>query len=95
VLARINRTAEAEAALAALPPRGFSYQRALVLHGLGRNEAAFAELRKAIDEKLVHVTFLGVDPDWDALRRSESFRELAKRVNLLEVSDRVAARYVR
>ena len=95
VLARINRTAEAEAALAALPPRGFSYQRALVLHGLGHNEAAFAELRKAIDEKLVHVTFLGVDPDWDALRRSEAFRELAKRVNLLEVSDRVAARYVK
>jgi serine/threonine protein kinase len=93
VLARMNRTAEAEAALAALPSTGASYQRALVLYGLGRNEAALDELRRAIDDKLPHVTFLGVDPIWDALRGSERFRQLAKRVNLLEVSDQVRERY--
>ena len=95
VLARMNRTADAEAALAALPPTGASYQRAMVLHALGRNDAALLEIGKAIDEKKPHVTFLGIDPMWDALRRDERFRQLAKRVNLLEVSDRVAERYVK
>ena len=95
VLARMNRIPEAEAALAALPAKGSSYQRALVLHALGRNEAALDELDQAIKEKIVHATFLGVEPAWDALRRSDRFRGLAKRVNLLEVSDRVAARYVK
>ena len=93
VLARMNRIAEAEAALAALTPTGASYQRAMVLHALGRNDAALLELGKAIDEKETHVTFLGIDPMWDALRHDQRFRKLAERVNLLEVSDRVAQRY--
>ena len=37
------------------------------------------------------VTFIGVDPTWDGLRGWQPFRDAAKRVNLLEVSDRIAA----
>lgn len=37
------------------------------------------------------VTFVGVDPKWDALRAFQPFRDVARRVNLLDVSDRTAA----
>ena len=94
VLARMNRVAEAEAALAALPPTGL-YHRAAILHALGRDEQAIATLGDAIRNKIVHVTFLGVDPRWDTLRRSEAFRQQARHVNLLAVSDRAAERHVR
>jgi hypothetical protein len=46
-------------------------------------------LRAAIRGRDHRVTFLGVDPKWDALRGSAPFRGLLSEVNLLEVSDRV------
>jgi tetratricopeptide (TPR) repeat protein len=94
VLARMNRVAEADAALAALPASGI-YQRAVIQHALGREDQAIADLREAITQKAVHVTFLGVDPRWDTLRRSRGFREQLDRVRLVEVSDRIAQRYVK
>jgi tetratricopeptide (TPR) repeat protein len=91
-LAVMHRTAEAEAVLEQVPATA-PFQRALVLHALGRNDAALDQLRLAVDQRATHVSGLGVDPKWDALRRSEAFRQLAKRANLLEVSDRIADRY--
>ena len=93
-LARMNRMAEAESAFAEVPEEA-NYQRALVLLSMGRNDAALTELRTAIDKRMTHATGMGNDPKWDALRRNDVFRQLAKRVNLLEVSDAVAARYVK
>ena len=62
---------------------------ALVLHGLGRDDEAIQQLRRAFDNREPSMTFLGVDPKWDGLRTSPAFQELLSRVNLLEVSNRV------
>jgi tetratricopeptide (TPR) repeat protein len=91
-LARAGRRAEAEAALAKVPP-DHNYPRALILHALGRREEAVAELNTAVDDRMVMVTFLGVDPTWDTLRGWEPFRDVARRVHLLEVSDRIARQH--
>jgi hypothetical protein len=60
-----------------------------VLHALGREEEALEQLGEAIEDRDVFVTFLGVDPKWDDLRRSPAFREVLSRANLLEVSDAI------
>jgi hypothetical protein len=86
----VGRRVEAEEALGRVSPR-LGYARALGHHALGRREQAMVELNQAIDERSVLATFVGVDPRWDALRRWEPFRDAARRVNLLEVSDRIAA----
>jgi tetratricopeptide (TPR) repeat protein/TolB-like protein len=91
-LARMGRTQEAEAALAKVPPQQ-SYARAMSLLALGRRDEAVAELNRAVEDRSVLVTFLGVDPRWDAMRGFQPFRDVARRVNLLEVSDRIAALY--
>jgi DNA-binding winged helix-turn-helix (wHTH) protein/TolB-like protein/Flp pilus assembly protein TadD len=93
-LARIGRSAEAEAALSTLRRQALEqyvprHHEALLLHALGRDDEALHQLALAVDSHDVFVTFLGVDPKWDALRSSPAFRALAKRVNLLDVSDRV------
>jgi serine/threonine protein kinase/Tfp pilus assembly protein PilF len=87
VLARSGRRAEAEAALAEVPA-GFPYGRALALEAMDRGEEAMDELQAAIDARDPHVTFLGVDPRWDPARRRPTFRDVVRRVNLLDVSDR-------
>jgi tetratricopeptide (TPR) repeat protein len=95
-LAKAGRRAEAEETLERIRrqererwvPLHFS---ALVLHGLGRDDEANQQLRRALDNREPGMTFLGVDPKWDGLRTSPSFQELLSRVNLLEVSNRVLA----
>jgi serine/threonine-protein kinase len=89
-LAAVGRRREAEEALATIAPQQ-NYARALSLQALGRKEEAIAELSRAIDARMVMVTFIGVEPKWDALRGWQPFRDAARRVNLLEVSDRIAA----
>lgn len=92
-LARLGRTAEAEAVLAALraqrqqqyvPP----HHDALLLHALGRDDEALQRLRDAVDGRDMFVTFVGVDPKWDALRDRPEFRALVARASLLDVSER-------
>lgn len=92
-LARAGRRGEAEAALERI--RRLERETwvrplhaALVLHGLGRDEEALHELGRAVDGRDPAVTFLGVDPKWDALRASPSFQALMSRANLIEVSNR-------
>jgi serine/threonine protein kinase/tetratricopeptide (TPR) repeat protein len=86
-LARMNRPREAEALLAQLPP-DFHYGRAMVLHALGHDDDAVQGLHATVETRHPLATFLGVDPQWDAMRDRESFRNIAQRVNLLHVSDR-------
>jgi hypothetical protein len=95
-LARAGRRAEAEAILEGIHGRAREqYVKpvhvALVLHGLGRDDEALAQLRRAVEVRDVALTFLGVDPKWDELRGSPSFQAVLSRVNLLDVSNRVRA----
>jgi serine/threonine-protein kinase len=86
-LAHLGRCAEAEAVLEELRAR--QRNRALVLHALSRDDEALAEVARAIEARDVAVTFLGVDPRWDALRRHPSFISMLARVGLLEASNRL------
>ncbi len=93
-LAKANRRPEAETVLAQILSQArVSYVKpvhiALVLHGLGRDDEALAQLYRAIDIRDPTVTFLGVDPKWDGLRASPSFKDVLARANLLEVSNRI------
>jgi DNA-binding winged helix-turn-helix (wHTH) protein/TolB-like protein/Tfp pilus assembly protein PilF len=93
-LAAFGRSAEAEAALLTLRSQALEqyvprHHEALLLHALRRDDEALHQLALAVDSHDVFVTFLGVDPKWDELRASPAFRALVKRVNLLDVSDRV------
>ena len=91
-LARMNRIPQAETLLAEVPEHE-NYYRAVGLLGLGRTDSALAELRAAVEKRATNVTALGVAPLFDALRRSDQFRQILKQANLLEVSDRIADRY--
>ncbi len=93
-LGKSNRRAEAETVLAEILSQArASYVKpvhiALVLHGLGRDDEALAELHRAIEVRDPTVTFLGVDPKYDGLRDSPSFKDVLARANLLEVSNRI------
>ncbi len=92
VLASMGRRDEAETALAKIPP-AHHYARALALHALERNEEAMIALNKAVDDKTVQVSALGVQPKWDALRSFQPFRDVLKRVNQLDISDRTVAQF--
>jgi len=95
--ARLGKTSEAvamldelqaqEAAQVYVPPS----RKALLLHALGRDDEAFAQLRKAVEVRDVLVTFLGVSPLWDDLRGTRAFQEVLKQANLFEVSESVRA----
>ena len=87
LLAQSGRRAEAEEAIAAL--RGSPGHAALAWHALGSDDQAIRELQRAADARSVVVTFLGVDPRWDALRGTPEFDAILERVNLLDVSNRV------
>jgi tetratricopeptide (TPR) repeat protein len=91
-LARMNRILQAETLLAEVPEHE-NYYRAVGLLGLGRTDAALVELRAAVKRRVPNVTAMGVAPLFDALRRSDQFRQIVAQANLLEVSDRIANRY--
>jgi DNA-binding winged helix-turn-helix (wHTH) protein/Flp pilus assembly protein TadD len=57
-----------------------SYGLALVHAGLGQNDAAFASLNKAFDERSHWLVWLRLDPRWAALRRDPRFAELVSRM---------------
>ena len=50
--------------------------------GLDRTDEAFEWLTKAIDERSLHLVFLGVDPVFDALRPDPRFGALLKTIGL-------------
>ena len=86
-LARRELVDAAEALLAELrtdardryvPP----HHEALILHALGRDDEALDALERAVDVRDVFVTFLAVDPKWDALRHMPRFQAVLRRVNL-------------
>ena len=86
-LARMGRRQEAEALIEQI--RAQRSSPAILLHALGRDDEALAELRAAVAERSVSVTFLGVDPRWDDLRDLPAFQEVLSAANLLEVSNLV------
>ena len=95
-LAKAGRRAEAEAVLEWIHRQARTrytkpVHTALVLHALGRDDEALAQLTRAVDIRDLMLTFLGVDPKWDELRSSPAFQAVLARVNLLEVSNRVLA----
>jgi TolB-like protein/Tfp pilus assembly protein PilF len=56
--------------------------RALPRLGLGENGAALDTLEEALEVRDVRMTFLAVEPRWDALRVHPIFQQLLKRVGL-------------
>jgi len=86
-LVRMGRRPEAEAMIDRI--RAERSSPAILLHALGRDDEAAAQLRKAVSERSVSVTFLGVDPRWDDLRDSPAFQDVLSSGNLLDVSNRV------
>ena len=95
-LARAGRRAEAEAILERIRRQARERyvkptHEALVLHALGRDDEALAQLRRAVEVRDLTLTFLGVDPKWDELRGSPAFQAVLSHVNLLDVSNRVRA----
>ena len=86
-LVRMGRRREAEAMIETI--RADRSSPAILLHALGRSDEALAQLRAAVDERSVSVTFLGVDPRWDDLRDSPGFQDVLASANLLDVSKRL------
>ena len=85
-LVRMGRRREAEALIEKI--RADRSSPAILLHALGRNDEALAQLRAAVAARSVSVTFLGVDPRWDDLRDSPGFQDVLSSANLLDVSRR-------
>jgi serine/threonine-protein kinase len=56
--------------------------RSLTWLGLGESAAALEALEEALEERDVRLTFLAVEPRWDALRPHPTFQRLLKRVGL-------------
>jgi serine/threonine-protein kinase len=95
-LARSGRRAEALAVLQQVREREKSayvppHDIAMLLHGLGHDDQALAELNRAVDVRDVRLVRLGGHPHWDDLRGSAAFQAVLSRVNLLDVSSRVLA----
>jgi serine/threonine protein kinase/tetratricopeptide (TPR) repeat protein len=64
---------------------------ALVHYALGDEDNAIAQLEKAVDQKDVLLTFLGVSPLWDEWRDKPRFQQILDKVHLLGVSKAVSA----
>lgn len=84
LLAKMGDAAEARSILAMLedisrerfvPP----YAIALVHAGLGELEQTFEWLERALAAHDVHLTFLSIDPKWDAFRSDARFMDLLRR----------------
>lgn len=73
---------EALAELEALVAGRFvtSYGVALIHAGLGQNDAAFASLNKAFDERSNWLVWLRLDPRWNGLRSDPRFAQLVRRM---------------
>jgi TolB-like protein/Tfp pilus assembly protein PilF len=87
ILAQMGQRSEAEEAIRILtelskqkyvPP----YNIAIVHAGLGQFDAAIGWLEKAYDTRDVRLTFLAVEPKWDAMRCDPRFQALLKRLRL-------------
>jgi DNA-binding winged helix-turn-helix (wHTH) protein/TolB-like protein/Tfp pilus assembly protein PilF len=55
---------------------------AIVHHGLGEREEALAWMERAFEGRDVLLTFVAVDPKWEALRSDQRFVSLLERMNL-------------
>jgi DNA-binding winged helix-turn-helix (wHTH) protein/Flp pilus assembly protein TadD len=85
VAAAAGRSDEAQTILAELERLGrrkfvTSYGIALVHAGLRQDDAAFAALDKAFDERSHWLVWLRLDPRWNSLRADPRFAELVRRV---------------
>jgi DNA-binding winged helix-turn-helix (wHTH) protein/TolB-like protein/Flp pilus assembly protein TadD len=82
VSGRQAQAAEALGELERLSARRFvtSYGIALVHAGLGQNDAAFASLNNAFDERSNWLVWLRLDPRWNGLRSDPRFTELVSRM---------------
>ena len=56
--------------------------RALVLLGLGQRREVFESLEAAVEERDVRLSFLCVEPRWDALRGVPEFDRICRRIGL-------------
>ena len=76
------QAAEALGELERLSARRFvtSYGIALVHAGLGQNDAAFAALNNAFDERSNWLVWLRLDPRWNGLRSDPRFTQLVSRM---------------
>lgn len=76
------QAAEALGELERLSARRFvtSYGIALVHAGLGQNDAAFASLNNAFDERSNWLVWLRLDPRWNGLRSDPRFTQLVSRM---------------
>jgi DNA-binding winged helix-turn-helix (wHTH) protein/TolB-like protein len=82
VSGRQAQAAEALGELERLSTRRFvtSYGIALVHAGLGQNDAAFASLNNAFDERSNWLVWLRLDPRWNGLRSDPRFAQLVSRM---------------
>jgi DNA-binding winged helix-turn-helix (wHTH) protein/TolB-like protein/lipoprotein NlpI len=82
VAGRPAQALEALAELEKLSARRFvtSYGVALVYAGLGQNDAAFAWLNKAFEERSNWLVWLRLDPRWNGLRPDPRFAHLVSRM---------------
>ena len=82
VSGRQAQAAEALGELERLSARRFvtSYGIALVHAGLGQNDAAFASLNNAFDERSNWLVWLRLDPRWNGLRADPRFAQLVSRM---------------
>jgi Flp pilus assembly protein TadD len=87
ILAQLGQRFDAEEAIRILtelsrqkyvPP----YNIAIVHAGLGEVDAALGWLEKAYETRDVRLTFLAVEPKWDAMRNDPRFRALLRRLAL-------------
>ncbi len=75
---RVLRELERKARRSYVPP----VHRSLICLGLSERTAAMEALENAIEQRDVRLTFLSVEPRWDALRNLPEFEEVCKQVGL-------------
>jgi TolB-like protein/tetratricopeptide (TPR) repeat protein len=80
ILARAGRTKEARQLLAHVP--AVSPRRAEILVALGDNDAAFASLFRALDQRDSWLLFIKSDPLFDSLRDDPRWPVVLQRMNL-------------
>ena len=57
---------------------------ALIYAGLGEKDQAFAWLDKAYEQRTFQMQWIKIDPRWDSLREDPRFKDLMRRVGLLQ-----------